>query len=243
MSGSLSLTPRRIAPQTGPIAWSAAEVPASERMIPLGAEHAAELSAPGLPTPKMDALAAELRGRLDHGRGFALLRGLPVGEDQEAPLRAIAERLGAVVPAAPASGSRHAEACDALLLRVAEASQVTLVAAAAVHNAILRADRAALSALYDPAEGAMTVFSAEGGVFGARWDDEALPAERAPALAAALEDPTLPLELDLRAGDILALNPFLVWASRLPRAMAIAVRTTPSQLDAAAFAPLRGAAG
>ena len=81
----------------------------------------------------------------------------------------------------------------------------------------------------------MPVFSNEGGIFAARWDDAALPADHLPAaLSEALGEP---LPIGLRAGDILALNPFLVWADRVPGALA-AARETPSRLDAA-FAALR----
>ncbi|WP_376092041.1 hypothetical protein ACE7GA_22860 [Roseomonas sp. CCTCC AB2023176] len=239
MSDPLTITPRRIVPWTGPFAWTPAEVPPSEWMIPLGAEHAAEIGAAGA-TPRLDALAAELRNRLDHGRGFALLRGLPAGSDPSLTLMEIARRIGKPVPAVPAGGTRHAEACDALLVRAPEAASRSLVAAASVHNLLLRTDRAALAALYERQAGTgVAVFSAEEGVYAGRWDDSVLAAEVVPALAAAAADASLALPLDMRAGDILALNPFLVWATQARGATVAAARTEPTRLAAAAFAPLR----
>ncbi|TPG55655.1 hypothetical protein EAH89_13870 [Roseomonas nepalensis] len=236
MSDPLNVVPRRLVPIAGLLAWTPADLPPSEQMIPLGAEHAAELSGEG-PTPRLDALTEELRRRLDHGRGFALLRGLPMGDDPAAPLRALAARLGTPVPAAPATGRRHVEACDALLLRATAPAATALRPAAGVHNTLLRTDRAALAALYEArGEPPVPVFSNDGGVFAARWDDEVLPADRLPAaLTEALGEP---LALGLRAGDILALNPFLVWADRVPGALAEAARGEPSRLDNPAFAGL-----
>jgi hypothetical protein len=241
MSDPLNLSPRRLVPQTGPTLWTGTDMPTSQQMIPLGAEHAAELEAPGLPTPRLDELAVELHDRLDHGHGFALLRGLPRAGDLAVPIRELARRLGEPVPAAPSTGRRHVEACDALLLRVPEATQVTLRSAAALHNALLHADRAALSALYEKlGEHPMPVFSADEGLFAARWDDEALPPSALPpAFLSALEDPDMTLTLDLRAGDIIALNPFLAWADRIPGAAIAAARSSPSRLDTPAFSALR----
>ncbi|WP_338662325.1 hypothetical protein VQH23_19180 [Pararoseomonas sp. SCSIO 73927] len=238
MSDPLNIAPRRLVPLAGPILWSAAELAPNEQMIPLGAEHAAELAAPEGATPRLDALAQELRGRLDHGRGFALLRGLPASGDPEAAPRAIAARLGQAVSPAPATGNRHTEACDALLLRVAEPAVARLRSAACIHNTLLRADRAGLAALYEArGEPAVPVFSYEGGVFAARWDDAALPEDRVPAaIGEALGEP---LSLSLRSGDILAFNPFLVWVDRLPGAAVAAAREEPSRLDSPGFAGLR----
>lgn len=236
MSDPLNVAPRRLVPIAGPLAWLPADLPPSEQMIPLGAEHAAELAGAG-PTPRLDALADGLRPRLDHGRGFALLRGLSLGEDAAAPLQALAARLGTPVPPRPNTGSRHVEACDFLLLRVLAPASTVLRAAASLHNAILRADRAALAALYEArGEPAMPVFSHDGGVFAARWDDTSLPPDRLPsALPETLGEG---LALSLRAGDILVLNPFLVWADRVPEAIVAACRASPSRLDSAAFAGL-----
>jgi hypothetical protein len=245
MSDPLNITPRRLVPLAGQIVWSPADLPTSEQMIPLGAEHAAELEAagatrlgvPGGATPRLDALVDELRGRLSHGRGFALLRGLPIGEDPAAPLRVLATQLGTPVPPSPTSGSRHVEACDALLLGATHPVTARLRSAAAIHNALLRTDRAALAALYEArGEPALPIFSNEG-IFAARWDDEALPPDRLPAaLGEAMGEP---LSLSLRVGDILAINPFLVWADRVAGAEAAACRETPSRLDCTAFASLR----
>ena len=238
MSDPLSLAPRRIVPWTGPFAWTPAEVPAREWMIPVGAEVGAELLAEG-PTPRLDALAADLAARLDHGRGFAVLRGWPAADDPGLAPAALARRIGTPVPPAPEPGARHREAADAVLLRASEAASVTIRSAAALHNALLRADRGALAALYDAPAGGMPVFASEGGVAAARWDEAVLPAAAAPALAAAAADPAGALILELRAGDILALNPFLVWATPLRGTVAAAARTVPSRLDAPGFAALR----
>lgn len=247
MSDTLNVTPRRLVPLVGPLVWSAAELAPSDCMIPLGAEHAAELEAarsaiaagvPSDPTPRLDMLAEELRSRLDHGRGFALLRGLHAAGDPDMPLRILAGRLGEPCAATPATGRHHGEACDALLLRMTEPATARLRSAAAVHNALLRADRAGLSALYETrGEPPLAVFSHEGGIFGGRWDDEALPAGLLPvALEAAMGEP---MTLSLRVGDILALNPFLVWAERIPGAVVTACREVPSRLDNPGFAALR----
>ena len=246
MTDPLNIIPRRLTPLVGPILWSAAELTPNAQMIALGAEHAAELEAarrdlaaglPGGATPRLDALVEELRGRLAHGRGFALLRGLPAAGPEPA-LRVLAGRLGSPVPAVPGSGSRHVEACDALLLGATQAGVARLRSAAAVHNALLREDRAGLAALYEArGEPAVPVFSNEGGVFAGRWDDAALPPDRVPAaIEAAMGEP---LALSLRAGDILALNPFLVWADRVEGAVVAACREEPSRLDCAGFAALR----
>jgi hypothetical protein len=250
MSDPLNVTPRRLVPLVGPILWSAGEISPNESMIPLGAEHALALEAarreaaaglPPAPSPRLDALVEALRGRLDHGRGFALLRGLPASTDPGLPLEVLAGRLGEAVPPGPTTGSRHVEACDALLLRVTEPVTARLRSAAAIHNTLLRTDRAGLAALYEArGEPAVPVFSNEGGVFAARWDDSVLPADRLPA---ALEEAMgEPLSLSLRAGDILALNPFLVWADRVPGAVTAASREEPSRLDSPGFAALRSPA-
>ncbi|SHJ91756.1 hypothetical protein SAMN02745194_03717 [Roseomonas rosea] len=238
MSDPLNIAPLRLTPLLGPILWAAGDLAPNEQMIPLGAEHAAELEAGTGPTPRLDVLAEELRSRLDHGRGFALLRGLPAAAEPEAALRVIGARLGEVVPALPSGGSRHVEACDALLLRATAPGTARLRSAAAIHNVLLKADRAGLAALCQPrGEPAVPIFSHEGGAFAARWDDAALPPDRLPAaLEEALGEP---LTLSLRTGDILALNPFLVWADRVPGAAVLALRENPSRLDTAAFAALR----
>ena len=247
MTDPLNIAPRRLVPLVGPILWAAEELAPNAQMIPLGAEHAAELEmarrdmAAGLPggvTPRLDALVEELRGRLAHGRGFALLRGLARAEAPEAVLRVLAVRLGTPVEPVPSTGSRHVEACDGLLLAATQPGVARLRSAAAIHNALLREDRAGLAALYEArGEPAVPVFSGDGGMFAGRWDDSVLPADRLPAaIEAAMGEP---LVIGLRAGDILAVNPFLVWAERVPGAVAAAYRETPSRLDNPGFAALR----
>ncbi|WP_458097287.1 hypothetical protein [Roseomonas sp. WA12] len=247
MTDPLNIVPRRLVPLVGPILWAAGELAPNAQMIPLGAEHGAELEAarrdlaaglPGAATPRLDGLVEELRGRLAHGRGFALLRGLPLAEAPEALLRVLAVRLGTPVEPGPVTGSRHVEACDGLLLAVTQPGLARLRSAATVHNALLAEDRAGLAALYEArGEPAVPVFSGEGGMFAGRWDDSVLPADRLPAaIEAAMGEP---LALSLRAGDILALNPFLVWADRVAGAVAAAYREEPSRLDSPGFAALR----
>ncbi len=92
MSSSLSAPGARprLVPQTGPALWRAADLSPSDWMIPLGQEAAAELdaalaalggkrpdSAAEVKLPTLALVIADLRERLEHGRGFALLRGLP----------------------------------------------------------------------------------------------------------------------------------------------------------------------
>src|ERR1700679_2551144 len=93
--------------QTGPAAWSAADVDANrDWIIELSAADLDELAAAAAPFATADALASITRERfvlptlgprlvalqndLLHGRGFALLRGVPV----DSPVRAAAMFLG-----------------------------------------------------------------------------------------------------------------------------------------------------
>jgi hypothetical protein len=156
-------------------------------MIPLGAEDAGELdaalsalggrppaSAAEVPLPRLAPALRQAAVRLDSGRGFALLRGLPLdrlGEAAaEAALLALGAHLGRVVPqpgrggsleavsrlTSPAGGAArwrfHADAADIVALLVLhqppEVDPVMLVAAAAVQNEMLRRNRAALEVLH-----------------------------------------------------------------------------------------------
>jgi hypothetical protein len=210
-------------------------------MIPLGAEHAAEIEAvlatlggraptslAEAPLPALGAVLRQVAGRLDSGQGFCLLRGLPLerigSENGEALLMALGVHLGQPVPQGPAGqavrrvgtgppGSArwrfHAEAADVVALltlrQPPEADPAMLVAAATVHNEMMKRDRAALETLYAPlphllhpgpdaAEAAETVveipvFSTASGAFVGRHARDAIEAAQrlaqTPRLAAA----------------------------------------------------------
>ncbi|MFC0407532.1 hypothetical protein [Roseomonas elaeocarpi] len=209
------VAPRRIAPQLGPRAWVGEDLTGNAYMVPLGAEHAAELRAgEGEPTPKLDALAATLAERLKHGLGFALLRGLPRDGDPAPLLRRLGRTLGQ--PGAPD------EEGDVLLLRATAPTPVMLTSAAELHNRLLAADRAALSTLYAPAGEAPAVFTLRDNVFTAHRP-EALDAH--PALAALLlPEAALALHLDLRPGDVLVLDPLRVWTGPMPEVASLRLR-------------------
>lgn len=175
----------RLMPQVGPASWRATELRPADWMIPLGAEHAAEIEAalaalggrPPLvaaeaPLPSLGTVLREAARRLDTGRGFALLRGLPLerlGEAaHEAALLVLGAHLGRTVPggdgapvqrmASPASGAArwrfHADPADIVALLVLrqppEVDPAMLVAAAAVQNEMLKRDRRALELLHAP---------------------------------------------------------------------------------------------
>ncbi len=272
-------TPRpRIAPQAGPAAWRAAELRPADWMLPVGAEDAAEieaaiaalggrapLSAADAPLPRLSAVLRQAAGRLDTGRGVALLRGLPmdrIGEARaEALLLALGAHLGRAVPgpegraaaqmvATPVGGALrwrfHADAADIVaqlaLRQPPEGDPVMLVAAAAVHNELLKRDRRALEALYAPVPHLMRrapgeapqvrdlpVFSVASGAFAGRYAREAVDAaQRLPEtrrlssaevealdlLDAICAEPGLALRMELRPGDVLLFNPLQVWKRR-----------------------------
>lgn len=263
----------RPAPQTGPAVWVAADLTAADWMVPLGADEAAELeaaltavqaAAPVPPLVRLAPILADVTTRLDTGRGFCLLRGLPFDRHgtavAEAALLALGQQLGKplngqqpsvqrlVGKPAEAAGTRsgpphfHSEACDAIaLLCLAngpEAPVHVLVSAGAVHNEVMRRDRAALAELYEPAplieEGEpvpRAVFTVTGGAFAARYTRLAveaaaslpqpgaapLPVGLRPAfdlLDAVCAEPALMLKLEPRPGDLLLFNPHLVWKLR-----------------------------
>jgi len=246
-------------------------------MLPLGAEHAAELQAAVValdgrapagaadaPLPLLAAVLRQAAARLDTGRGFCLLRGLPLerfdGDAGEAVLLALGVHLGRTVPqgasgeavqrvATPAAGARwrfHADAADVvatmILSQPPDADPAMLVAAAAVHNALLARDRAALEVLHAPLPqllrsqpGAapqvaeLPVFTIASGAFVGRYARDAIEAaQRLPetprltaAQVAALDlldavcaEPGLAVRLDVRPGDVLLFNPLQVWKRR-----------------------------
>jgi hypothetical protein len=272
MSGTTPPRPRLV-PQAGPAAWRAADLRPADWMVPLGAEHAAELEAAlatlggrapmqvaEAPLPSLAPVLRDAGQRLDSGRGLVLLRGLPLerlGEERlEAVLCALGAHLGrAVAPEgnglvqrqdSPAGGALrwrfHADAADIVALLVlrqpSEVDPAMLVAAASVHNEMMKRDRAALELLHRPLPHAvpgaagvvdLPVFSLASGAFIGRYARDAIDAaQRLPATprltAAQVEaldlldticaEPGLALRLEVRPGDVLLFNPLQVWKRR-----------------------------
>ncbi|HWL80700.1 MAG TPA: hypothetical protein VNR89_07105 [Roseomonas sp.] len=235
---------RRIAPQTGPHLWSGAALSPADWMLPLGSEIRAEIeAAPGLPVPRLDPLLGQMAERLAHGPGFCLLRGLPLPDEPAVVLGRLGSRIGRPVHAPHSSGPFYAEPCDALLLLCREAGEVVLRSAAALHNQLLRTDRAALEVLYraqpDSPAPAPPVFAVTQGVFAARCDHASLEPGALAALEEAADTPGLALRMVLHPGDLLCVNPFLVWASCARGLSTLALLTEPSRLSEGPFAALR----
>lgn len=268
----------RLLPQAGPAAWRAAELRPADWMMPLGAEDAAEIeaalaalggrapsAAEEAALPRLGAALRQAASRLDTGRGFVLLRGLPLermGDAQaEALLLVLGVHLGKAIPqgqggelvqrlASPATGAArwrfHADAADAVALltlrQPPDVDPAMLVSAAAVHNEMLKRDRAALELLYtalphlqlqgpeaEPGAVALPVFSTASGAFVGRYARDAIEAAQrlpqTPRLTAAqvealdlldaiCAEPGLALRMEVRPGDVLLFNPLLVWKRR-----------------------------
>lgn len=256
----------RLIPQAGPAAWRAADLRASDWMIPVGTEDAAELEAAlaslggrapqvasEAPLPRLGGVLRGAASRLDTGRGLALLRGLKLDEAVAEPMllalgahlgRPVQQGQGEVVQrmSAAAGGALrwrfHADAADIVALLVLrqppEVDPVMLVAAATVHNEMMKRDRAALEVLHRPLPHAapdggvlnLPVFSTASGAFVGRYARDAIEAAQTlpetPRLTAqqvtALDlldtictEPGLALRLDVRPGDVLLFNPLQVW--------------------------------
>ena len=200
--------PPRLVPQAGPAAWTGATLTPADWMVPVGAEVAAELAAAG-PEPeaaRLPLLAALLRGvaeRLEHGRGFCLLRGLNLDklEAPEAALLTLGRLLGTPLPqdgagtlvvrldgpgsAEDAPARFHADPADATgllcLQQPREGGSVTLVSAPSLHNTLLKSDRPSLALLHQPwphgtaaAPSLLPVLSTASGAFVGRYDREAM---------------------------------------------------------------------
>jgi hypothetical protein len=209
------------------------------------------------PLPKFGAVLRNAAARLDTGRGLALLRGLPLdrlGEAMAEPLLlALGAHLGRPVGAggqaaavqrvsSPSGGALrwrfHADAADIVAMLILrqppEVDPVMLVAAATVHNEMMKRARPALEALYRPLPHAapaggvvdLPVFSTASGAFVGRYARDAIEAAQAipetPRLTAAqmealdlldtlCAEPGLALRLDVRPGDVLLFNPLQVW--------------------------------
>lgn len=270
---SATTRPRpRPAPQTGAAVWLATELNAADWMVPVGTEEAAELeaaltaaqaAAPVPPLARLAPILVDVAARLDTGRGFCLLRGLPfdrhgaaaaeatllelcthLGKRLSAEGSPVARLIGPVPEAGAASGPPrfHSEACDAIALlclaNTPDAAPHVLISAGAVHNEIMRRDRAALAELYEPAplieEGAVVeraVFTMTEGAFAARYtryaveEAAAAPQPGAAPLSAGLRpafdlldavcaEAPLMLKLEPRPGDLLLFNPHLIWKRR-----------------------------
>jgi hypothetical protein len=256
--------PRRLVPQAGPSAWTGAALTPADWMLPVGVDATAALAAalaaldgrpPAGPAdaalPGLAPVLREVAERLEHGRGFVLLRGLDLerlpGPAAEGALLLLGAHLGISLPQDAAGGCIgrlagpgaeaatlprfHADPADAVALlclrQRREGGAVTLVSAPALHNALLKSDRAALAVLHaglpqrtgEGATAQIPVFSTASGSFVGRYDREALeetglePAhdQALAALDAAAAAPGQALSLALHAGDVLFLNPHLVW--------------------------------
>jgi hypothetical protein len=281
MSSSTSPARPRLVPQAGPAAWRAADLRPADWMIPLGAEDAAEIeaalaalggrapvSAGEAPLARLGPVLRQAAARLDTGRGFVLLRGLPIeriGDGQtENLLLVLGAHLGRPIPqgpggeavqrlSSPAAGAArwrfHADAADVVALLVLrqppEVDPAMLVAAAAVHNEMMKRHRAALELLYAPmphvrprAAGEapavvdLPVFSTASGAFVGRYARDAIEAAQrlpeTPRLTAAqmealdlldaiCAEPGLALRMEVRPGDVLLFNPLQVWKRRAER--------------------------
>ncbi len=216
----------RPTPQAGEHVWRGDSLAPGDWMLALGNEAAAEIAGALAGGAGLATLAGVLRDlglRLDHGRGFALLRGLPAGVAPDAA--ALLGLLGAAIGRAigPAAALTQAPGrADAWLLLAGGAEEVTLASAAAAHNAVMAQDRAALASLF---AGEAPGFAAQGGTFAGQRIVSA-------ALDAALDQTGAALRLPLRAGDVLALNPSLVWwLGPAPATLTgLALATEPSRL-------------
>jgi TfdA family taurine catabolism dioxygenase TauD len=138
-----------------------------------------------------------------------------------------------VAPPEGSAGQFLAEPADAVVMFCLRAppdgGAVLLHSAASLHNELMRRNRAALAALHKPlphrcrnssAEPIMLpVFGSAGGAFVGRYDRAAvvdslldpMQAAAVAALDAAAAAPGQALAIPLRAGDLLLLNPHLVW--------------------------------
>ncbi|MFN6955949.1 MAG: hypothetical protein ACK4PG_14250 [Acetobacteraceae bacterium] len=223
----MSAPARRPMPAAGPHVWAGPELSPDRFMLPVGAEEAPDET--GTPGPALAAKLAQAAERCADGPGIALLRGLPPDVAQR--LGPLAATLGTPAGAATAGA---VPPCDLALVGVPRSGRAVLVSAGAVHNALLAQDAASVAALHAPQDG-RPVFAAHAGVF-AGLKPEAPP----PALAAALADPALPLALDLRAGDLLLLDPFRVWALSLPEEASVLPVSTCARLSDPPFSRLIG---
>ena len=262
--------PPRLVPQAGPAAWTGSALTPADWMLPVGAEVAAELAGGGpdaAAAPLLAALMRQVAERLEHGLGFCLLRGLNLDRlaDPDSSLLTLGGLLGTPLPqdgagtlvgrlagpgaSATAPARFHADPADATALlclqQPREGGTVTLVSAPALHNALLKADRASLTLLHrdwphgDPAAPALLpVFSTASGAFVGRYDRDSMvaaaldPAQQAAlaVLDAAAAAPGQALSIPLHTGDLLFHNPHLVW-KRVSAASEAGVPEDPALAD------------
>jgi len=214
-----------------------------------------------VPLPRLGPVLRQVAGRLDSGQGVCLLRGLPIerfaaggpGDGrEEGVLQVLGAHLGrpvaplqAVAGNAP-EGARarfHAEGADIVaLLTLRQPPQpepAELIAAATVHNEMMKRDRAALETLHAPLPHLpgdeagpaveLPVFTSASGAFIGRYARDAIEAAQrlaqTPRLSAAqvaaldlldtiCAEPGLALRIELRPGDVLLYNPLQVWKRR-----------------------------
>jgi hypothetical protein len=136
----------------------------------------------------------------------------------------------------------HADPCDIVALlnlrQPPDMDPAMLVSAATVHNELMRRDRAALEELYgplphaqpmQPAPVALPVFSLASGAFVGRYARDSIEAaQRLPEtprltgrqmealdlLDAICAEPGFAIRIEARPGDVLLLNPLMVWKRR-----------------------------
>ena len=220
-------------PAAGPHIWAGQELSPDRFMLPVGAEEAPD-AATGAPGAALAAKLAQAAERCAEGPGIALLRGLPPE---------VAQRLGPLGAAlgtpAGAATTGTVPPCDLALVGVPRSGRALLVSAGAVHNALLAQDAAAVAALHAPPEG-RPVFAAQSGVFAGLKPDAPPPGPAGEALAALLADPALLLGFELRAGDLLLLDPFRVWAVAMPEEAAVLPVSTGTRLAEPPFSRLIG---
>jgi hypothetical protein len=209
-------------PAAGPHVWAGPALSPRETMLPVGAEETAE-AASGTPGPALSARLRQAAEACAEGIGFALLRGLPP-EGLDGHLASFAAVLG--TPSGPAETGR-VPPCDLALVAAPVSGRAALVSAGAVHNALLAQDPA-LAAELHAGDAPGGVFAAQAGMFAALLPAAMPGGPAGAALAAAVEDPSLRLALELRAGDVLLLDPFRVWAVQVPpEARALPISTGP----------------
>lgn len=220
-------------PAAGPHVWAGPDLSPDRFMLPISAEETSDATS-GAPGPALAAKLAQAAERCAEGPGLALLRGLP--PDVVTRLGPLGAALGAPAGAA-ASGT--VPPCDLALIGVPRSGRAVLVSAGAVHNAVLARDAALAAALHAPSEN-RPVFAAQSGVFAGLKPDAPPPGAAGEALAAALADPGLLLSLDLRAGDLLLLDPFRIWALSVPEEAAVLPVSTGARLAEPPFSRLIG---
>lgn len=202
-------------------------------MLPLAAEEATN-PATGAPAPALVAALVQAAERCTEGPGFALLRGAPPA--LAAALAPLAAVLGTPAGAATAG---VVPPCDLALVGIPASGRAVLVSAGAVHNALLAREAKLAAALHAPLAG-RPVFAIHAGVFAGLLPPAPPPGPAGQALAALLADPALALALDLRAGDLLLVDPFRVWALALPEEAPVLPLSTGPRLAEPPFSRLIG---